>query len=201
MSDAHAPAPSPDGAAPPPSKLKQMLPVVLALVAGLGAGGGTGKFVVGPALASGIAPSGRGAGHATASDADGDEAAADDEASAADEEGGDDHSGGKDGESSAAAAHTLDNIVLNPAESGGGRFLLLSITFQSPDAAVLDALKARDAELRDVVLVTLGAKTVEQLADMRTREGIKSDLVAATRKLLRKKKAKLHVFFPQFVIQ
>ena len=90
--------------------------------------------------------------------------------------------------------------MLNPAESGGTRFLLLSITFQSKDAKVLEAMKARDAELRDVVLVTLGAKTVEQLADMKSRETLKTELVSATKKLL-KKKSRIQVYFPQFVIQ
>jgi flagellar basal body-associated protein FliL len=47
----------------------------------------------------------------------------------------------------------------------------------------------------------LGAKTVEQLADMRSRDAVKAELVAATQKLFKKKSSVARVYFPQFVIQ
>ena len=190
---------------PSPSKGKTSLPFILALVVGLAAGAGAGLFVVGPAMANGITPVAAAEHHAKKKavaeedESSSDEAAADDEDSA-DEASADDSHGKKEGEGAGSQVYTLDNLVLNPAESGGTRFLLLSITFQSSNASVLDAMKAKDAELRDVVLVTLGAKTVEQLANMRARDSLKVELASAARKLL-KKKAKIRVYFPQFVIQ
>jgi flagellar FliL protein len=126
--------------------------------------------------------------------------AADDEDADDEESAGESHSK-KEGEGAASNVYTLDNLVLNPAESGGTRFLLLSITFQSSNASVLEAMKAKDAELRDVVLVTLGAKTVEQLANMSARDSLKVELASAAKKLLKKKSARIKVYFPQFVIQ
>ena len=190
---------SADAQTPPadsPSKGKSPVMFILALVVGLAAGAGGGLFVVGPAMAKGIAP----VAHAKKADAADDEAATDEASADEGDASADESASKKDGGEKAAEVYTLDNLVLNPAESGGTRFLLLSITFQTKDAKVLEAMKARDAELRDVVLVTLGAKTVEQLADMRTRESLKAELVSATKKLL-KKKSKLQVYFPQFVIQ
>lgn len=186
------------------------LPFLLALVAGLAVGGGAGAFVVGPALASGIAPAvaanaAHGAkakaagGHdAEAEEGHGDEAAADEEEGeeAPAEEGG--H--GKEGAKGEALVYTIDNLVLNPAASGGTRFLLLTISFDLKAQATLDAMKARDAELRDVVLATLGAKTVEQLTDVATRDSLKVELRDAATKLFKKKAIK-RVYFPQFVIQ
>jgi len=169
-----------------PSKIKQLLPFVAAMVLGLGLGGASGAFFVGPALARGIAPEGAPA------------AAADHGEKDAEASGG--HGEAKEGEKAAAQVYTLDNLVLNPAESGGTRFLLLSIAFETADAALVEDMKTRDAELRDAVLVTLGAKTVEQLADMRAREAIKTELTGAALKLFKKKGA-LRVYFPQFVIQ
>ena len=195
---------SADAQTPPadsPSKGKSPVMFILALVIGLAAGAGGGLFVVGPAMAKGIAPVA--APHAKKKAVAEDEEASSDEASAdeeGDDESADEGSSKKEGEK-ASEVYTLDNLVLNPAESGGTRFLLLSITFQTKDAKVLEAMKARDAELRDVVLVTLGAKTVEQLADMKQREGLKAELVGATKKLLKKKKSRIQVYFPQFVIQ
>jgi flagellar FliL protein len=175
----------------PPSKLKSTLPFVLALVLGLVAGAASGMFVVGPALAKGIGPELATRAHAkTAS------GAADSGDASASE------SGAKDGKGEPAKqVYTLDNLVLNPAESGGTRFLLLSVTFETTNAALVEEMKARDAELRDAVLVTLGAKTVDQLADMRSREVLKAELNAATKKLFNKKNVVLRVYFPQFVIQ
>lgn len=175
------------------------LSVVLAIVAGLALGGGAGTFGVGPALASGIAPSAV-AGHAkrhaaASSDADADSSDAD---ASADDDAPAEHKGGKEGV--AASVYTIDNLVLNPAGSGGTRFLLLSIAFQMKDAAALDAIKARDAELRDAVLVTLGSKTVEQLSDMSGRDSLKIELRAATAKALHTRGVR-RVYFPQFVIQ
>lgn len=199
---ADAPAP-PDAEAAPAAGGAKPLPVILAIVAGLALGGSAGAFGVGPALASGIAPSAEVAHakhHAKKGDA-GANAGADD-APTDDEDGGDDapveNKGGKEGET--ASVFTIDNLVLNPAGSGGTRFLLLSIAFQMKDAAALEAIKARDAELRDAVLVTLGAKTVEQLSEMSARDSLKVELRSATAKALHTRGIR-RVYFPQFVIQ
>src|SRR5690349_22751600 len=100
-----SPAPAADASA---GGIKQQLPLIIALVAGLAVGGGAGAFVVGPVLAAGIAPAGpevaahaKKARHADqADDASADEGddSADDEASSGDEE----SSGGGHGEKAGA---------------------------------------------------------------------------------------------------
>jgi flagellar FliL protein len=181
-------------AAPAAGGIKKLLPLIVAVVAGLAVGGASGAFFVGPAMATGVGPGGAPVPAV---------AGAGDEAEGADAEHA--KSGGKEGEGAEGAAaaksvHVLDNIVLNPAGSGGTRFLLLSVAFELKNAAVLDDMKARDAELRDVVLVTLGAKTVEQLSDMAVREPLKAELRAAAEKTFKKGGIK-RIYFPQFVIQ
>jgi flagellar protein FliL len=91
--------------------------------------------------------------------------------------------------------------VLNPANSEGARFLLLSISFELKTAALSDQMKQRDAEVRDAVLKLLGTKTVEQLSDIGAREALKEELRQAVGKLFQKKNAVKRVYFPQFVIQ
>lgn len=188
-------------AAPATGGLKQHLPFVVALVAGLAVGGGAGAFVVGPAMAAGIAPAGAAAPRrAAAADADDAEHGGEESADEEEAEGDGEHGEGGEAKATEKPAYTIDNLVLNPAESGGTRFLLLTITFEVKDAAVLDAMKTRDSELRDAVLVALGAKTVEQLSDMTQREALKTELKTVTGKLF-KKSAVRRVYFPQFVIQ
>jgi flagellar FliL protein len=200
-----APAPTeqpPDGDVPAPKKgIAALLPAILALVAGLAVGGGAGVFAVGPALASGIAPSGPGARPSTAAHADGeagDEHADGDEGEEDKEAKEGEH--GKEGEAS-STVFTIDNLVLNPAESGGTRFLLLTISFDMQNQAALDAIKARDAEMRDVVLATLGRRTVEELSTMSLRDSLKLELKDVARKQLGRKIVVRRVYFPQFVIQ
>jgi flagellar FliL protein len=181
------------------------------VLVGLAAGGGAGAFAVGPLLAAGIAPAVQanakaGKAHKPKAEhgAEGDDAGEGDAAAADDEEGGDDEAaaeeGGHGGKEAASNVYTLDNLVLNPAESGGTRFLLLSISFQVKDAATLEAMKARDAEMRDAVLVTVGNRTVEQLATVGVRDSLKHELQLAAKKLFRKSVVR-RVYFPQFVIQ
>jgi len=180
-------------AAPPAGGMKKSLPIIIAVVAGLAVGGASGAFFVGPAMAKGIAPAGAAAPVAGAEDAADDDAA---HAEGSGEEGGE----GEAGAAGAKSVHLLDNIVLNPAASGGTRFLLISVAFELKNAAAAEEMKSRDAELRDLVLVALGSKTVEQLSDMSQREALKTELRTVAEKTSKKGSIK-RVYFPQFVIQ
>jgi flagellar FliL protein len=100
----------------------------------------------------------------------------------------------------ATAHHVLDNLVLNPAGSGGTRYLLVTVVFDVRDQGIADDMIARDAEVRDATLRVLGAKTVEQLADLGARDGIKQELTATVGALF-PRGAVRRVYFPQFVIQ
>jgi flagellar FliL protein len=194
---------SPDTDQPPADgekkrSLPAFVPVVLAVVVGIAAGGAGGAFFVGPLLAEGIAPktaaTAAAAGEHGADGADGAEEGEDEEKPAGE---------GKEGEGAAAKpVYTIDNLVLNPAQSGGTRFLLLTIAFELKDDATLEEMKTRDAELRDAVLVTVGAKSVEYLSDMAVRDTLKGELKSVAGKLFPKKKNAIHrIYFPQFVIQ
>jgi flagellar FliL protein len=113
-------------------------------------------------------------------------------------EGGGEKKEGKEG--AASTMYVIDNVILNPAGSGGTRFLMLATAIDAKDAAVVEEMKQRDAETRDVLLRVMGSKTVEQLSDMQFREGIKKE-VADSLGALFKKGAIRRIFFPQYVIQ
>jgi flagellar FliL protein len=135
--------------------------------------------------------------HGDGEQADGEPAEGDEAAPDGEDEGG---KGGHGKDGVAAPVYTIENLVLNPAESGATRFLLLSIAFELKTQETHDAMKARDAELRDAVLAALGGKTVEQLSDVTARDSLKGELRTVAAKLLRKKAVR-RVYFPQFVIQ
>lgn len=163
--------------------LKARLPLIAMIAVGLAVGGGTGATVLGPMVAKKL---GRAPAHA-------DTAAADSTAA--------DSVATEGGEGAGAPSVTLlENLVLNPAGSGGSRFLLLSVAIEAANATSTADFTARDAELRDIILTALGGKTVDQLTDISTREGIKTELQAAITARFGKSSVK-RLYFPQFVVQ
>jgi flagellar FliL protein len=100
----------------------------------------------------------------------------------------------------ASVTHAIDNIVLNPAGSGGTRFLMVTATFELKDGATEQLMKEHDPEIRDRLLALLGKKTVDDLTEPTLRESIKKEVLDAVSPLF-PKGAVLKVFFPQFVIQ
>ncbi len=176
-----------EGEAKPASKGPKGIVLIGALVGGLLLGAAGGLFALGPMLAkkSGYVV------HPDSLAADSTEAEA---------EGGGGHEGGKEGEGAASTVYLIDNVILNPAGSGGTRFLMLATAVDAKDATVVEQMKARDAETRDVLLRVMGSKTVEQLADMRFREEIKKELTDSLGALF-KKGAIRRIYFPQYVIQ
>ena len=204
MADAETPA---DDAAP--KAKKGLPPFVMPLVmvlAGLGGGGYLGAKVVGPKLTAGftgdLVPAELGAhaskksgGHGEAGDSTSEDPAADEEHA----DGGEAAGGGEHG-AVAPPLYTISDLVLNPAGSGGTRFLMLSVAFDVKDSAAVESLKQRDAEIKDAVLALVGAKTVEQLSEVSSREPLKVEIKDLVQKIARKKFIK-RVSFPQFVIQ
>jgi len=192
MSTEASPQPQ-DGAAPPAAGAKASLPLVIAIVAGLAVGGASGAFVVGPALANGIAPaSGTAAVHAG-------EAAGGGASGHAASGGGDAEHGGNAGH--APPMYALDDLVLNPAASNGSRLLLFAVAVELADSAAATRMKERDAQARDAVLDVLGAKTTEQLADLAGRDAMKQELLERISVVLDRKGAVRRLYFPQFVLQ
>lgn len=187
MSNPEAQA-APEGAEAAPSKPK--LPLLIGMVAvGLAVGGGTGAAVLGPMVAKKM-----GKGVVVVADS---AAAA---AAGAEGDHGAEGEKGKEGAAAETVPHVLDNLVLNPFNSGGSRFLLLTVAIETHQAAVLEQFKARDAELRDIILTTLSTKTVEQLTDITKREQFKSEVIAVIDGRFGKKTVK-SLYFPQFVVQ
>lgn len=190
-----APEPAADAAAPS----KPKLPILIGMVAvGLAVGGGTGAALLGPMMAKKLGKGPVPAAEASATGADGEHAAPADEHAP---EGEAAKEGGKEGAAAAEApVHMLDNLVLNPANSGGSRFLLLTVALEVSAASVQEQFKTRDSELRDIILTALGTKTVEQLTDISKREEFKAEVTTAVEARFGKKTVK-RLYFPQFVVQ
>lgn len=171
-----------------PQKLK--VPLIVGMVAvGLGLGMAAGVTLVGPTLAKKL-------GKVVAAAPDSTQAAAGEHAP----EGGAEHDAEEGAPPAAPEVHLVENLVLNPAGSGGGRFLLFSVAFEVASPAALATLQERDAELRDVILTRIGAMTLEELTAVSARDSLKKELEAVLGERFGKKTVR-QMYFPQFVIQ
>ena len=169
----------PTESAPAPGKSKKIL-MLLVIVVGVIVGGGSGVFLAGPLLASKVGPKAPAADSTEAAAAEGEH--------------------GEHGAAKGAAVHVVENMVLNPANSGGSRFLLISVAFSVKNEQVSETMTERDPELRDVILRNMGEYDVDALADITRRDSMKTTLQGAVQDRFGKGTV-LAVYFPQFVIQ
>jgi flagellar FliL protein len=96
--------------------------------------------------------------------------------------------------------YQLDNLVMNPAGSGGAHFLLMSVALQVKDAGTLETLKGRDAELRDAILRLFSSKTIDQVTNISARDQFATELTGVLGKMFGAGTV-TKIYFPQFVIQ
>jgi flagellar FliL protein len=183
-----AASPAPESADPAPTKRK--IPFGVFIGVGLAAGTAGGVLVAGPLLAKKVtAPSAAGAPAEPAA-----------EAKAAEKGGAKKEGGKKEGASTDVPVYVIDNLVLNPAGSGGTRFLLASIGIQMGTSAQNDELKKHDIEVREALLKVLGSAKVEELSEIANREVYKEQIKVALEKMLGRGSV-TGLYFSQFVIQ
>jgi len=103
-------------------------------------------------------------------------------------------------EPEAVAIHVVDNLVVNPAGSGGSRFLLTTVALQAAAPEDVARLAAKDVEIRHAFTLVLGTRTVEALTDVALREGLTRELLLATHAIMGPGVV-VRVLIPQFVVQ
>jgi len=174
------------------SKRPGMIPMVLVASVGLLGGGVAGALVAGPLLAKQAVAAAESAAIAmVAGEGAGEHGETEKEKS----------KGGGHGEAAGGAAvHEVQGLVLNPAGSGGTRFLLAGLALELADSTVMETMKQRDIEVRDAVLRVLGSKSVAELSDMAGRPLLKQQIQAAVDSIFGEETISA-VYFPQFVIQ
>ncbi len=96
--------------------------------------------------------------------------------------------------------HVIEDLVVNPAESGGSRYVAASVAFEmaTPDAAAI--IEKHDPQIKDFLIRILGSRTVAELADVRTREQLREEIRSAAEEILGAGSIKA-VYFVNFVLQ
>lgn len=161
------------------SGIAKMLPLIGGIAAGLALGAVLGFTLLGPKLSHKSASAPMSGADSAKAEAKGPEV--------------------KKGEA-APAIYQLDNLVMNPAASGGAHFLLMSVALQVKDAASLETMKGRDAELRDTILRLFSSKDIDQITAPNARDTFSTELLGVLDTMFGKGTV-AKIYFPQFVIQ
>lgn len=110
------------------------------------------------------------------------------------------HGGGHGGGAAESDVFTVKDLVVNPAGTGGSRFLSVSISFQMDDASLVADLQANEPLIRDALITILSSKTVSQLTDAKEKELIRLQIKKRVMQLLETEEL-AGVFYNDFVLQ
>ncbi|UCG61240.1 MAG: flagellar basal body-associated FliL family protein [Candidatus Zixiibacteriota bacterium] len=100
----------------------------------------------------------------------------------------------------AAFIHEISNIVVNPAGTGGSRFLSVSFGFEVGTAELEKEFSAREPVIRDALITILSSKTVQQLTDPKEKEIVRYQIKKRLSQLVGSDDIS-GVYFTDFVLQ
>jgi flagellar FliL protein len=99
-----------------------------------------------------------------------------------------------------SAIYTIKDIVINPAGTGGTRFLSVSFAFELESVALEQKFEAREPVIRDALITILSSKTVAQLTDPKQKEITRYQIGQRVSELLRTDQL-AGVYYTDFVLQ
>lgn len=110
--------------------------------------------------------------------------------------------GGKEAKGGAAETNyfNIESIVVNPAGTGGTRYLSCGISFEMATAEDVKVFESKAAQVKDILITILSSKTVEELADIRQRNQMRRQILAIVNRFLAPTQAKA-VYLTDFVLQ
>lgn len=108
------------------------------------------------------------------------------------------HGGGKGNGGSSVAM--LDEIIVNPAGTGGRRFLSTVVGLALRDSKMDAEVQANMPIIRDAAITLLSSKTLDQLASVSYRDSIRHELMTTVNDMMKDKPVKA-VVFSTYVLQ
>jgi flagellar FliL protein len=109
-------------------------------------------------------------------------------------------SSGDHGEASASLVYAVKDIVVNPAGTGGTRFLSVSFGFELGSPELMMAFEEREPVVRDALITILSSKTVAQLTDAKQKEIVRYQIKKRLQQLLGSEEIE-GVYYTDFVLQ
>jgi flagellar basal body-associated protein FliL len=98
------------------------------------------------------------------------------------------------------AMYDLNEIVVNPAESNGQRFLVVGITLELFHSDSVSIVERNQVRLTERIHQTVGSRTVNQLVMFDQREVMREDLIQEINDVLGARSVR-NLYFTRYIIQ
>lgn len=95
---------------------------------------------------------------------------------------------------------TVADLVINPAGTGGRRYLKVAAAIEAKDAKAVKELGLRTAQVRDLLIRDLSARTLDELTDPTAKEEMRQTLVDELNEIVGVGQVR-HVYFTEYVVQ
>ena len=96
--------------------------------------------------------------------------------------------------------YSIDDIIINPANTDGKRLLLTNVGFDVSKADMIENLKTREAMVKDAVISTLSSKDIVELNNTSYRDTLKMEISGRLKKLIPDVKIN-KIYFSKYIIQ
>lgn len=94
----------------------------------------------------------------------------------------------------------INDLLINPKNSGGKRFLVLSLGVETKSSDVIAELADKEIVVRDAILQMLSEHTAEELSSIELRESLKVRIIDRLNSLLQKGEID-RLYFTQYLLQ
>ncbi|MFH1982233.1 MAG: flagellar basal body-associated FliL family protein [Pseudomonadota bacterium] len=94
----------------------------------------------------------------------------------------------------------LNPFVVNLAESGGSRYLRMTVELELSEEPVRSEIMTRLPQIRDAVLMILPNKTLADINSSDGKETLREELITAFNEILSKGEIK-NIYYTEFVVQ
>jgi flagellar protein FliL len=94
----------------------------------------------------------------------------------------------------------VPDLVINPAGTGGRRYLKVAAAIEVHEAKAAKELELRKAQVRDLLIRDLSARTLEELTDPVAKEEMRTTVVAELNEILTSGRV-ANLYFTEYVVQ
>ena len=95
---------------------------------------------------------------------------------------------------------SINELLVNPKNSGGKRFLVVSLGVETKSTAVIGELEQKDVVVRDAILQLLSERTSDELAAIERRDSLKQQIIFRLNGILQEGDID-RLYFTQYLLQ
>ncbi|MCK6526797.1 flagellar basal body-associated FliL family protein [Myxococcota bacterium] len=96
--------------------------------------------------------------------------------------------------------HSFDPFVVNLLDAANVRYVKVRLAVETPDAAVAEEIRRRDAQLKDSVIAVLSNRTYADLQGIHGKNQVRDELLLRFNKLIGAGRV-TRLYFTEFVVQ